>query len=162
MRNLRIYIYFCVRNIRASNFRHVAKNLKCVKRVENLCAYNFRHQRNRRKHFNGENFPTYGIQVPFPDPRWLTASQFSRGPGSGPLWPPSPPAPRGWLVWGRGWRTSAAPVALYYETSHTHWSRPLDSKPVYMYMLRYAPGIAWYRLGTRLFQTQDTSHNPHP
>ena len=53
-----VSLFFRVRNVRTSNFRHArARTLKMFR------AFNFRCLSNRRKIFNSENFLIYGIAL---------------------------------------------------------------------------------------------------
>ena len=55
--------YFRVINVCVSNFRHKVQEVKIKHCVFYFCVLNFRRPPERRKYFNGEYFPIYGIST---------------------------------------------------------------------------------------------------
>ena len=60
-REIFAFKYFRVINVRVSNFHHKVQEVKIIHGVFYFCVLNFRRPRERRKCFNGEYFPIYGI-----------------------------------------------------------------------------------------------------
>ena len=60
-REIFAFKYFRVINVRVSNFRHKVQEVKIIHGVFYFRVLNFRRPRERRKFFNGEYFPIYGI-----------------------------------------------------------------------------------------------------
>ena len=55
--------YVRVINVRVSNFHHKVQEVKIIHGLFYFRVLNFRRPRERRKNFNGEYFPIYGILV---------------------------------------------------------------------------------------------------
>ena len=60
-REIFAFKYFRVINVRVSNFHHKVQEVKIIHCVFYFRVLNFRRPRERRKFFNGEYFPIYGI-----------------------------------------------------------------------------------------------------
>ena len=62
-REIFVFKYFRVINVRVSNFHHKVQEVKIIHCVFYFRVLNFRRPRERRKFFNGEYFPIYGIRT---------------------------------------------------------------------------------------------------
>ena len=60
-REIFAFKYFRVINVRVSNFHHKVQEVKIIHGVFYFCVLNFRRPQERRKNFNGEYYPIYGI-----------------------------------------------------------------------------------------------------
>ena len=62
-REIFAFKYFRVINVRVSNFHHKVQEVKIIHCVFYFRVLNFRRPRERRKFFNGEYFPIYGMYI---------------------------------------------------------------------------------------------------
>ena len=62
-REIFAFKYFRVINVRVSNFHHKVQEVKIIHCVFYFRVLNFRRPQERRKFFNGEYFPIYGIHL---------------------------------------------------------------------------------------------------